>query len=205
MPTPFATCSARTSMGGDCPTRVSTHCIEQDHQISIYPISFSSISLEGVLWHKGVALLYTKRFRENHPTQIGILFDGIEGTLTYYKDGKCLGVAFRDLDKVSYARYSRLVVLVGILLIPSQFQNILYCINNIHILIYFTVGNRTSLSHCLLHRSQNGNDSQVRPPGVRQSAGSLSSGDHAKIAHNRRCREAEAATVHQRLPVRGDR
>jgi len=59
------------------------------------------LSHKGVLWHKGVALLYTKRFRENHPTQIGVLFDGIEGTLTYYKDGKCLGVAFRGLDQVS--------------------------------------------------------------------------------------------------------
>lgn len=48
-----------------------------------------------------MALVYTKGFRENHPTQIGVLYDGIEGTLTYYKDGKCLGVAFRGLDKVS--------------------------------------------------------------------------------------------------------
>lgn len=63
------------------------------------------LSHKGVLWHKGVALLYTKRFRENHPTQIGILFDGIEGTLTYYKDGKCLGVAFRGLNKVEEPLY----------------------------------------------------------------------------------------------------
>ncbi|KAH8281872.1 hypothetical protein KR054_003489 [Drosophila jambulina] len=63
------------------------------------------LSHKGVLWHKGVALLYTKRFRENHPTQIGILFDGIEGTLTYYKDGKCLGVAFRGLDQIDEPLY----------------------------------------------------------------------------------------------------
>ncbi|XP_017043799.1 SPRY domain-containing SOCS box protein 3 [Drosophila ficusphila] len=63
------------------------------------------LSHKGVLWHKGVALLYTKRFRENHPTQIGVLFDGIEGTLTYYKDGKCLGVAFRGLDQIDEPLY----------------------------------------------------------------------------------------------------
>ncbi|KAH8409446.1 hypothetical protein KR222_005500 [Zaprionus bogoriensis] len=63
------------------------------------------LSHKGVLWHKGVALLYTKRFRENQPTQIGILFDGVEGTLTYYKDGKCLGVAFRGLNKVKEPLY----------------------------------------------------------------------------------------------------
>lgn len=58
-------------------------------------------SHKGVLWHNGVPLLYADRFKENHPTVIGMLFDGINGTLTYYKDGKSLGVAFRDLDKVS--------------------------------------------------------------------------------------------------------
>ncbi|XP_070072560.1 SPRY domain-containing SOCS box protein 3 isoform X3 [Drosophila takahashii] len=63
------------------------------------------LSHKGVLWHKGVALLYTKRFRENHPTQIGVLFDGIEGTLTYYKDGRCLGVAFRGLDQIDEPLY----------------------------------------------------------------------------------------------------
>ncbi|XP_017153390.1 SPRY domain-containing SOCS box protein 3 [Drosophila miranda] len=63
------------------------------------------LSHKGVLWHNGVALLYTKRFRENHSTQIGVLFDGIEGTLTYYKDGKCLGVAFRGLDKIEEPLY----------------------------------------------------------------------------------------------------
>lgn len=59
------------------------------------------LSHKGVLWHMGIALLYTKRFKENKATIIGVLFDGIEGTLTYYKDGKCLGIAFRGLDKVS--------------------------------------------------------------------------------------------------------
>ncbi|EDX15350.1 SPRY domain-containing SOCS box protein 3 [Drosophila simulans] len=63
------------------------------------------LSHKGVLWHEGVALLYTKRFRENQPTQIGVLFDGIEGTLTFYKDGKCLGVAFRGLDQIDEPLY----------------------------------------------------------------------------------------------------
>ncbi|KAI8125688.1 hypothetical protein FF38_09456 [Lucilia cuprina] len=63
------------------------------------------LSHKGVLWHKGVALLYTDRFKENQATVVGILFDGIEGTLTYYKDGKCLGVAFRGLDKIKEPLY----------------------------------------------------------------------------------------------------
>lgn len=63
------------------------------------------LSHKGVLWHKGVALLYTSRFRENQATVVGVLFDGIEGTLTYYKDGTCLGVAFRGLDKIKEPLY----------------------------------------------------------------------------------------------------
>ncbi|XP_073826665.1 SPRY domain-containing SOCS box protein SP555 [Musca autumnalis] len=63
------------------------------------------LSHKGVLWHKGVALMYTERFKENQATIVGILFDGIEGTLTYYKDGKCLGVAFRGLDKIKEPLY----------------------------------------------------------------------------------------------------
>ncbi|KAF2884794.1 hypothetical protein ILUMI_21401 [Ignelater luminosus] len=58
------------------------------------------LSHKGLLWHGGKWYNYTKPFRENEATTIGILFDGVNGTLTYYKDGKCLGVAFRGLNEV---------------------------------------------------------------------------------------------------------
>lgn len=35
----------------------------------------------------------------------GILYDGVAGTLTYYKDGQNLGVAFRDLNKCTEPLY----------------------------------------------------------------------------------------------------
>lgn len=63
------------------------------------------LSHKGLLWHNGTVLHYTKRFKENQPTVIGILFDGIDGTLTYYKDGTCLGVAFRGLNEVKLQRH----------------------------------------------------------------------------------------------------
>ncbi|XP_049822694.1 SPRY domain-containing SOCS box protein 3 [Aethina tumida] len=63
------------------------------------------LSHKGLLWHDGRWTTYTKPFRENVATTIGILFDGIAGTLTYYKDDKCLGVAFRGLDTVKEALY----------------------------------------------------------------------------------------------------
>ena len=59
------------------------------------------LSHKGLLWHDGICLHFTKRFVDNQATRIGLLFDGINGTLTYYKDGKCLGVAFRGLNEVS--------------------------------------------------------------------------------------------------------
>lgn len=63
------------------------------------------LSHKGLLWHGGIAFRFTKRFVENQATKIGIYFDGINGTLTYYKDGKCLGVAFRGLNKVGKPLY----------------------------------------------------------------------------------------------------
>lgn len=58
------------------------------------------LSHKGLLWHGGTWYHYTKPFRENEATTVGILFDGVNGTLTYYKDGKCLGVAFRGLNEI---------------------------------------------------------------------------------------------------------
>lgn len=58
------------------------------------------LSHKGLVWHGGVAKQFTNRFKENEATKIGILFDGIAGTLTYYKDDVCLGVAFRGLNEV---------------------------------------------------------------------------------------------------------
>lgn len=63
------------------------------------------LSHKGLLWHSGVAFEFTQRFIENQPTRIGLLFDNINGTLTYFKDGKYLGVAFRGLNKVDKPLY----------------------------------------------------------------------------------------------------
>ena len=43
--------------------------------------------------------------RENVATTIGIYFDGCNGTLTYYKDGACLGRAFSGLAEVEEPLY----------------------------------------------------------------------------------------------------
>lgn len=58
------------------------------------------MSHKGLIWHGGLWARYTAPFRENQDATVGVLFDGIEGTLTFYKDGKCLGVAFKGLQQV---------------------------------------------------------------------------------------------------------
>lgn len=63
------------------------------------------LSHKGLLWHGGVWTYYTKPFRENEATSVGLLFDGTAGTLTYYKDGTCLGIAFKGLNDVQEPLY----------------------------------------------------------------------------------------------------
>lgn len=63
------------------------------------------MSHKGLLWHAGKWNHYTKPFKENEATSVGVLFDGIAGTLTYYKDGVCLGVAFKGLNEIQEPLY----------------------------------------------------------------------------------------------------
>lgn len=46
----------------------------------------------------------TKRIRQRELT-FGVLFDGIEGTVTYFKDGMCLGIGFDGLHKIKSPIY----------------------------------------------------------------------------------------------------
>ncbi|KAL4235567.1 hypothetical protein ACF0H5_003963 [Mactra antiquata] len=58
------------------------------------------ISHKGVAWHSGKSRTFTKPFRENEATTVGLLFDWNKGTLSYFKDGEYLGVAFTGLNHV---------------------------------------------------------------------------------------------------------
>lgn len=57
------------------------------------------------MWHNGKWKEYTKPFQENCSTRIGCLFDGQNGTITFYKDGKSLGIAFSGLNKIKENLY----------------------------------------------------------------------------------------------------
>ncbi len=63
------------------------------------------LSHKGLLWHDGVLRPYTNPFQENEPFTIGTLFDGPRGTLTFYKDGVNLRIAFTGLDWIEDGLY----------------------------------------------------------------------------------------------------
>lgn len=58
------------------------------------------LSHKGMLWHDGKWRQFTKPFRENEATTVGLLFDWHAGTLTIYKDGENLGVAFTGMNQI---------------------------------------------------------------------------------------------------------
>ncbi|XP_038057430.1 SPRY domain-containing SOCS box protein 3-like [Patiria miniata] len=63
------------------------------------------LSHKGLLWHGGTSTPFTDPFPEKQPTTVGLLFDGIKGTLTFYKDGVCLGEAFTGLNRYTCELY----------------------------------------------------------------------------------------------------
>ena len=63
------------------------------------------LSNTGRIWHAGRHRPYTKSFRKIPTFTIGIYFDGLAGTLTYYKDGVSLGIAFTGLQNVTEQLY----------------------------------------------------------------------------------------------------
>ena len=63
------------------------------------------LSHKGLLWHNGRWRNFTRPFPENVPCRLGLYFDGVAGTLTFYKDDQLLGVGFRGLDKIKDALY----------------------------------------------------------------------------------------------------
>lgn len=59
-----------------------------------------ALSHRGALFHKGESRNYCDPFAEYTPVTVGILLDMNEGTLSYFKNGVSLGVAFTGLNKV---------------------------------------------------------------------------------------------------------
>ncbi|XP_052009194.1 SPRY domain-containing SOCS box protein 3 isoform X3 [Xyrauchen texanus] len=62
------------------------------------------LSYKGFIWHNGRSEKYTEPFYERN-TVIGVLLDLSAGTLTFYRNGVNLGVAFTSLEQVNKALF----------------------------------------------------------------------------------------------------
>ncbi|XP_074605229.1 SPRY domain-containing SOCS box protein 3-like isoform X2 [Brevipalpus obovatus] len=79
-----------------------------------------ALSHRGMIWNSGFGKQFCKPFEENVKTTVGLLYDSRRGTLTYYKDGVELGVAFSGLETVKEELYpvvsstaARIVAVLG--------------------------------------------------------------------------------------------
>lgn len=57
-----------------------------------------SLSHKGFIWHNGQSKQYMRSFPSNESVKLGILFNSMRGELSYFMNGKCLGVAFSGLN-----------------------------------------------------------------------------------------------------------
>lgn len=59
-----------------------------------------SLSHKGLIWHNGIRRQFTGLFPVNQPITIGLLYNTLRGELSYFMDGKNLGVAFCGLNDI---------------------------------------------------------------------------------------------------------
>ncbi len=96
----------------------STQCFSLNHwnclcYCSDRPVSFFKgidseswgLSYKGFIWHNGRSRKYTEPFYERN-TVIGVLLDLRAGTLTFFRNGVNLGVAFTGLEQVNISALS---------------------------------------------------------------------------------------------------
>lgn len=64
-----------------------------------------SLSHKGLIWHRGKYAQYTDLFPPNQPITIGLLYNSNLGELSYFMNGKNLGVAFCGLNHTTEDLY----------------------------------------------------------------------------------------------------
>lgn len=91
-------------MFGLCSNRQRMHANDYCNLIGLDDCGWS-LSHKGLAWHNGLASQYTSMFPVNQPITIGLLYDTMRGELSYFMDGKNLGVAFRGLNDFEQELY----------------------------------------------------------------------------------------------------
>lgn len=91
-------------MFGVCTLKQSLHANDYCNLIGLDENGWS-LSHKGLTWHNGKQSQYTQMFPSNQPITIGILFNTMRGELSYFMNGKNLGVAFCGLNDVDDELY----------------------------------------------------------------------------------------------------
>lgn len=70
-----------------------------------------ALSTKGYLFHNGMSFKFCEQFSDENSIQIGCLFDGFNGRLSYFVNGRFIGVAFDNisLNEPVYAMVSSTV------------------------------------------------------------------------------------------------
>lgn len=56
------------------------------------------LSHKGIIYHNGTTYKYCHSFKERKSVVVGVFFNGPKSELSYFIDGKYMGVAFNNLD-----------------------------------------------------------------------------------------------------------
>jgi hypothetical protein len=58
-----------------------------------------ALSASGQVWHQGTARPYCASFNDGRHVRVGCLYNGYTSEVSFYVDGVCMGVAFRNVAK----------------------------------------------------------------------------------------------------------
>lgn len=84
-------------MFGVCTKQQLVHATDYCNLVGLDRTGWS-LSHKGLVWHNGNSTQYMNPFPRDQSVILGILFNTMRGEISYFMDGKCLGVAFTDLN-----------------------------------------------------------------------------------------------------------
>lgn len=92
-------------MFGVCTKRQLMHANDYCNLVGLDRFGWS-LSHKGLIWHAGNNIQYTKPFPKDQSVTLGILLNTMRGEVSYFMDGKCLGVAFTGLNEFDEELYA---------------------------------------------------------------------------------------------------
>lgn len=86
-------------MFGLCTAKQRLHANDYCNLVGLDEFGWS-LTHKGLVWHGGTGMQYTSIFPINQPITVGLLYNTMRGELSFFMDGRNLGVAFRGLNDI---------------------------------------------------------------------------------------------------------